>query len=137
MKIFKRAKSIIKTQTGQALVLVLMVAAVVLTVTTVAIGVVISSSYSTLRKQNELLTFAVAESGAEESLIRLLRNPNYSGGNLLVSGGNATITVGGNQPPIVVANLGNLNNHQKKVQLELARNLATTVITINQWKEIE
>jgi len=134
MKIYKRATSITKTQTGQALVLVLVVAAIVLTVSTVAIGVAISSSYSTLRQQNDLLTFAVAESGAEESLIRLLRNPNYSGGNLLVSGGNATITVGGGQS-LIVNSTGEQNNHQKKIQLEFNR--AQTVITVSKWGEIK
>ena len=74
--------------------------------------------------------YYVAESGAENALMRLLRDPNYSGETMAVGVNNAIVTVVGNR----ITSNGHVNNLTKKIQVDVSYNDNQMVIT--SWKEI-
>ncbi len=74
--------------------------------------------------------YYVAESGIEEALLRLNRNPGYAGGVLNVGGGNAVIQVGNG----IATAAGTYGNTIKKIQVQTVNNNGT--LKIVSWKEI-
>ncbi len=78
--------------------------------------------------------FAVAESGAWEALIRLLRDPNYSGTQgqpLSLNGGSAQIQVSNG----TIISTGTFNNVVKKIEVQTVYN--NNILEIVSWKEID
>jgi len=74
--------------------------------------------------------YYVAESGIEEALLRLNRNPGYAGGVLTVGGGNAVVQVSNG----IITATGTYANTIKKIQVQTVNNKG--VIKIVSWKEI-
>src|SRR3989344_2461142 len=103
---------------GQTLVILLVFFAVAVIVTTAAVAVVISNTQSSSTQELGLLAYQIAESGAEDALIRLIRNPNFtsSGYTLTVGEGEATITVTGTNPKIVTSIVAQ-GTYQRQVQI--------------------
>lgn len=84
-----------KSNSGQALVVLLMFVTVAMMV---GIAATLLSSYalsSTTRVEQAQSALDVSESGMENALIRLLRDPDYAGETLTLPDGVATITVTG------------------------------------------
>lgn len=88
-------RKFVHSQSGQALVVLLMFTTVA---TMVGIAATLLSSYAlgaTTRVELSQSATDVSESGMENALIRLLRDPFYSGETLTLPDGVATITVTG------------------------------------------
>lgn len=105
---------------GQALVTMIFFTVIATTVTTAAIMVIAVNSLSGSKFQEGAIAYQIAQSGADEALIRLLRNPTYGGGNLSVGSGSATITVTGTgtaADPYQILSKGQLRNFVKQIQL--------------------
>ena len=115
---------------GQALVSLLMFVVVAMTVISTTITTVISNTRAASVEEQSVDAYYVAESGAENALMRLLRDPNYSGETLAVGVNNAIVTVVGNK----ITSIGNVNNLTKKIQVDVSYNDNQMVIT--SWKEI-
>ena len=83
------------SRSGQALVvlLVFMTVGIMVSYATTLLSVYAISAASS-SEQNEL-ALAVSESGMENALMRLLRDPSYTGETLTLPDGTATITVTG------------------------------------------
>ena len=81
------------SQSGMALVTVLIFGVVAIIVITLSITLMVIQTDSSRNFTSGQETLSIAESGAENALIRLLRNPNYSGESLTFPGGTATIVV--------------------------------------------
>lgn len=120
-------------QKGQALITLLFFVLISLTITTGAIIIIIANSISVSKFQEGTLAYYVAESGAENALLRLLRDPNYTGETLTVGVGTAVITVTGTNPKTVVA-VGLNGNFKRTVQVEM--NYNNGYYTFSNWKEI-
>ena len=82
-------------KSGQTLVLLLVFVAITITITSAAVAMMIINSQSGSRFELREITYTVAESGAENALLRLLRDPDYTGETLTIEDGTATITVTG------------------------------------------
>jgi hypothetical protein len=118
---------------GHALVTLLIVVAASLVMISAAVAMTITTTQAsslTLQSQQALMT---AESGLEEALMRLLRNPTYSGGTLTLSGSTATITVTGSNPKTVVAT-ARQGTVVRRVQVHVAEQMGMMVVT--DWKEL-
>ena len=91
------------SHSGQALVvlLVFMTVGIMVTYATTLLSVYAISAASS-SEQSEL-ALAVSESGIENALMRLLRDPSYSGETLTLPDGTATITVTGTTTKTVVS----------------------------------
>ncbi len=84
-----------KNQSGQTIILLLIYVLVAMIVTSAAVAVTIVNSQATDKVYQGTTAFDVAESGAETAMLKLLRDPSYTGETLTVNNGTATITITG------------------------------------------
>ncbi len=122
-----------KFQNGSSLVMLLVFAVVATTVAAAAVAVMINVSQGISRLEGRILASQVAESGMENALLRLLRNPSYVGETLPVGTGTATITVTGDSATKTITSIGRINNYLQTVQVIVTYN--DTIMTISSWKE--
>ncbi len=113
------------------MLLVFMVLAI--TVTTAAVGMVVVNSLAASRLEQSDAASVAAESGAEDALVRLLRDTTYSGGTLTVGEGSVTVTVGGQNPKTILAT-GTVGNFRKSV--EVSATITDTVVSVVSWQEV-
>lgn len=109
----------------------------------VTIGIMIISAVAVILFVNELSAstvetgtdaYYVAESGMENALLTLLRNPSYTGETIAVGGGVATVTVSNlNQNTLIATATGSFANTIRKIEVQTVYNNAT--YTITSWKE--
>ena len=118
---------------GQALITLLFFVLISLTITSAAIIIIIINSISVSRFQEGTLAYYLAESGVENALLRLLRDPNYTGETLTIGTGTAVITVTGINPKTVVVVSQN-GNFKRTVQAQMSYN--NGYYTFSNWKEI-
>jgi hypothetical protein len=103
---------------------------VALTVITSTITTVISNTASASIEQQSIDAYYTAESGAENALMRLLRDPTYTGETLPVGNNSATVTVSGS----TIVSTGRANNLTRKIQVEVS--YTNNQMTVISWKEI-
>ena len=120
-------------EVGQALVTLLIFMVIAITVTAAAVSLVVINSVSTSKTQQASLVYSVAESGAENGLLRLLRNPFYTGETLSVGDGEAVITVTGTNPKIITS-VGTIGNFKRTIEIQV--DFTNNIMTIQSWKEI-
>lgn len=119
---------------GQALITLIIYVIIILTVTSAAIIIITLDSLSATKEQEGMLAYYAAESGAENGVLRVLRNPNYTGEtNLALGTGTADITVtAGN--PVTIVSTGKSGNYIRKIQVTATK--VSGSYTITSWKEI-
>jgi hypothetical protein len=121
-------------KSGQALVILLVFMVVATTVTFAAVGLTVSGSQSSTRQELGAEVYTIAESGVENGLIRLLRDPDYPGETLTVGNGTATIVVDtvGNTSTITAT--GRVDNFVRVVRVTTVT--SGGVLTVSSWQEI-
>lgn len=119
-------------QKGQALVILLFFMAMALTVTSIAIVANIVNSQTTTRVNVGVTTEQAAQSGAENALLRLLRNPNYTGETLTIGSGTVTVNVTGTTTKTITSNAvdGTFTR-----QIVVSATIANGVLHIVSWQE--
>lgn len=122
-----------KNQSGQILVILLVIVVVAIIITSASVVIVYNNTQAAGRFEQGTETYYVAESGLENALLRLLREPNYTGETLNVDNGTAVIQVTGTNP-IIVTSQGTMGNYQRIIQVKAVYN--NNILTINSWKEI-
>jgi hypothetical protein len=122
-----------KTNSGQALVVLLFFMIIAITLSTTAIAVVANNSLSITRTEESTHALEIAEAGAQNALIRLIRNPNYSGETLTVNGGNATVVVTGTSTK-TIRSTGTTGSFSRKVQVTVM--FTGGVFTVIGWQEV-
>jgi len=125
--------SIYNFQKGQALITLLFFVIIALTITSAAIIIIITNSISVSKFQEGTQAYYAAESGAENALLRLLRDPNYSGETLTIGSETIVVTVSGSNPKTVVS-VGQDGNFQRTVQAQM--NYNNGYYTVSNWKEL-
>lgn len=127
-------------QQGQALISLLYFVLIGTIVISAAVVLMATNSTATTKIQEGTLAYTVAESGAEEGLMQILRNPTgYVGTNietLQVGGGTATISAtGGPYPsPMTITAVGTEGNYTRKIEVDVT--FVSGALTIQAWKEI-
>lgn len=124
----------IEKQSGNALVTLIFFMAIAITITTAAAGIMLSTSISANKVEQGAKALQAAESGAEEALLRLLRDPSYTTGTISVGDGSASIQVSGAETKMIIST-GNVGNFTRKVQV-VAGYDAQDRLTITSWKEV-
>lgn len=121
-------------QNGQVLVSILIIIAVAVLATGTAVVASSLSRTTGVATVSDKLLYA-AESGAEETLIKLLRDPNYSGESVNINGVSVNINVTNPTPSerLIIS---------KAVQDNLIRKVAVSaefinnILAVNSWKQI-
>lgn len=116
---------------GQTVVIlmVFMVIASTITAAAVALSIINSQSASAIELGNNALS--VANSGGENAMLRLLRNPSYTGETMTVGDGTATITVTGTNP-YVITSKGQVGDFSRTIQVVAT---GSGFLTVSSWKE--
>ena len=119
-----------KNQAGSALLTLLFFMTISLTIVTGVVVVVLNNATATSSLEQGMLAYYAAESGAENALIRLIRDPSYSGETLTVDQGSVVIQVANG----IATSTATVANSIRKVQVNTVYN--NNVLTITSWKEI-
>lgn len=129
-------KSIFLQQSGQALISLLFIAIIGITVISAAVALVYGNTQSASVTEQGTYAYYVAESGVEEGLLRLLRNPNYSGtaANQPIAVGQGSAVIQVNTTSGLITSIGTYNNTVRKIQAQTVYN--NGMRTISSWKEV-
>lgn len=127
----KRTKN--RKSEGFVLTALLVFMVVILLVTTTMMLVSVSNlkGETYFDAGSEALT--AADSGAENAILRLLRDPYYSGETLLVGDSTVVITVVGSAPQIITA-VADSGSFERTVRVELER--VDGMLEVTSWKEL-
>lgn len=123
----------IREEKGQAIVMLLFFMVIAITVSSAAVVLTIVNSLSSDKYLEGNLTYYIAESGMENALLRLLRNPSYAGETLPVDGGQAKVEITGTTTKTIISE-GKLGKYSRKIQV--ITNYNNNVLTIQSWKEL-
>lgn len=118
---------------GQTLVFLLVFMAIAITVTTATVAMIIGSSYGASAQEQGTTAFSLAESGAENALLRLLRDPNYAGETLTIGTDQVTITVSGSSQKVITS-VGTSRHFVRTVRV--VTNLTNGVLSTQSWQEV-
>lgn len=121
-------------QKGQALVTLLVFMVVGVIITSAATIIILVNALSSGRIERGEEAYYASETGIENGILRLLRDPNYSGETLTVEGGTVVIQVTQGNPVILTAT-AILNNIMRKIQVQMIYN--DNMLTVSSWKEIQ
>lgn len=87
-----------KNQQGVALIMLLVFTVIAVAVTTVGVSIMINITRSSGTLQSHIAASQAAEGGLENGVLRLLRDPGYTGETLIIDDSTVEITVAGNGP---------------------------------------
>lgn len=118
---------------GQALITLLFFVLISLTITTGAIIIIIANSLSVSRFQEGAIAYYAAESGIENALLRLLRDPSYTGETLVIGSSTSTVSVAGSNSKIITSVTQN-GKYKRTVSVQMDYN--NGYYTYSNWKEL-
>jgi len=122
----------VKFKPGQTLVLLLVFFSVAIIVTTGAVAVMIANTQASSGQELGLMAYQIAESGAEEALLRLIR-VQIPPSSLPVGVGVATISVTGSGTQVITST-GVISGYSRTVQVTVQNTAG--LLTILTWNEI-
>lgn len=124
-----------KSSRGGYIGILLAVIVLVLSIiTTAAVAISVSSLRDTTMLARGQEVYALAESGIDNAVLRILRNPSYTGEtNLSIGDGNVTITVTGNNP-YTIESTALLSGTTRRIRATLGS--VAGVLTLTSWEEI-
>ncbi len=120
-------------QGGQALVILLVFMIVALTLISASVSLMIVNAQATTKVEQGASALAIAESGAENGLLRLLRTPTYTGETLTVGSGSVTVVVTGTTTKTITSQ-GRAGDFMRTI--EVIANVANNILTVVSWKEV-
>ena len=127
------------SSSGQALVTLLFFVLIGLTVISAAAIMVFGNTQSASITEQGNYAYYVAESGIQEALVRLLRDPSYSGTPvgqpLSIGEGTVVIQVSSSSGIITATATGTFNNNVRKIQAQTVYN--NNIASVSSWKEIQ
>lgn len=121
-------------QKGQTLVSLLIIIAVTILAVASAIVSASLSSTTAITTISDKVYYS-AETGAEEALIKLLRDPSYPGETLGLSGINVEITVSSPSPTErVITSTASTNSIKRRV--DVSAQFLNNILTVTSWDEM-
>jgi len=122
-----------RSRGGQALVVLLFYMIIAITLVTTAVAVVISNSSAVTKTESGIVAMDIAETGAENAIIQVLRNTNYQGETLTIGDGTAVSTVSGTATKTITT-VGSVYGSSRTVQV--VASLVNGVLTVTSWQEL-
>ena len=122
------------SQTGQALITMLVFITITISIVGAAVSMAVSNLQSSSKFESGTYALNVAESGMEEALIRILRDPSYTGQSLPVGSDTVQISVssvGNNRTIISRVTSGNF-----KRAVQVQGSFVNDVFVMDSWREI-
>lgn len=120
---------------GQTLVSLLIISVIGITIAAGATTLVIINSQSALKFEQGTIAYSIAQSGVDNALLRLLRDPTYTGEVLSVGAGIADIKVSSSSGYYIATSSGFVSNFVRRVQINAHYN-TSQVLVLDSKKEI-
>lgn len=121
-------------QDGQVLVSILIIIAVAVLATSTAVVASSLSRTTGVSITSDKLLYA-AESGAEEAIVKLLRDPTYSGESVNINGVSVNIDIISPTPSErVITSKATQDNLIRKVAV--SAEFVNNILTVNSWRQI-
>lgn len=117
-------------QTGQAIVTLLFIMVIAVAIITAVVIVAANNIASGSRLEQATVAYYAAETGVHNALLRILRNPSYTGETLSVDGATVTVQVVGD----TITSVGSYGNSVRKIEAQTMYN--NNILTVISWKEI-
>lgn len=121
------------SERGQALVVLVCFGVIAATIIASTVLISIATNSASGKTQGGTVAYDIAESGVENALLRLLRDPSYTGETLVVGSGSAVITVTGTNPKTIVSQ-GIQGIHRRT--LEAIASDSGGVLSVTSWREL-
>ncbi|MEK7533294.1 MAG: hypothetical protein AAB542_02560 [Patescibacteria group bacterium] len=119
---------------GQVLIAMLYIMVIGMLVTTGAVYALISNTQSTTIFESGALAYAAAESGTENALLRLIRDPAYTGETLAITAGQSAVITVSTVSGITITSSGTYGTAFKQIETKAHYNEDTLII--DSWKEL-
>ena len=119
-----------KSQKGHILVTLLFFMVISISIITSIVFIAFNTLKSGSSMEQGTLAYYAAETGVENALIRLVRDPAYSGETFTLDQGSVLIEVSGD----VITSTATIGNSIKKIQVETVYN--NNILEISTWKEV-
>ena len=121
-------------QRGQSLITLLFFMVIGVTVISASALIMTSSILSGSTQQQGTAAYYVAESGVEDAILHLLRNPSYTGGTVPVGLDQATVTVSTSRNTSTITSIGTSGSTVRKIQVVMTVN--NGAYSVSSWQEI-
>ena len=118
---------------GQALVSLLVFMIVSITVTSAAVAVILVTNAQSSKFELAELVHNLADSGIENALIQLLRNPAYTGETMTTIDGSVQISVTGTNPLTITSRAQSATFEKTAVAVV---DLSDNQLTVLSWDEV-
>lgn len=128
-----KKNTIQSSESGYMLTALLVFLVVIIVVTTTSVLVSVSSLRSETYFDFGSEALAAADSGAENAILRLLRDPTYLGETLQVGTTEVIITVVGSAPQVVTV-VADSGSFERTVEVRLER--VDGMLQVTSWKEL-
>ena len=119
-------------QNGQTLIALLIFILVAMTITISSTAITIINLQGNASAENGEQALLNANSGIENALMILQRNPSYSGGTMIVDNGTDTITISGSTF-LTITSVGTAGNNQRSITADATYN--SNILTVTSWSE--
>jgi len=121
-------------QKGQALITLLFFVAIATIVTSAAVIILYDNSLSTARLSEGTKSYYLSESGIENALLRIIRDPTYAGEIISLPEGDITIQVTNNSGIYTINSESTVGDSIR--QTEVTADYSSAILTITSWKEM-
>ncbi len=120
---------------GQALVALLSFIIIAITVISAAVIILITNILASGKVEQGIMAYSLAQSGGEDALLRLLRDPAYAGDTMTTPQGTITVSVTGTSPgPYTIYSSGKVGSFVRRIKT--IASYANNTLTITEWKEL-
>lgn len=121
------------SQSGIVMVALMIFVIIGIAITGAAVALVVDSTVNSASQVSAEGALTLAESGAENAILRLLRNPSYTGETLPIGSGTTTTTVTGSAP-MIIRSTSTLGIYSRTVEVRAQR--ISGKLTIISWQEV-
>ncbi len=121
-----------KKNSGQTLVSLMIFMVTAIIIITAAVAVTIINSKTTSKFYQGIVSYDLAETGIENAIIRLLRDPSYTGETLVLTGATIELLVSGSDPYTITSTATN-GNFKRTIRATASYN--NNALSISSWKE--
>ena len=121
-------------KSGQTLVILLALMVIATTIIMASVSLTVSNSQTSTLQEVGTDVYIVAESGAENGLIRLLRDPAYAGETLTVGSATATIEVTTVGSTSTITSTGRIGDFVRVIRVTTVS--SGGIMTVSSWQEI-
>lgn len=119
---------------GQAIITVIFIAIIGMFIATGAIFSLANALESSSVQELGSVAYQVAESGIENSMVRLMRDPSYAGGTYVIDDTSTAVVTVTINPDITIQSIGTAGSVSRKIVATAHYN--NLMLVVDSWKEI-